>query len=112
MGFFDAFIDRPPIRHITPQEARTLVDEGAHFIDVRETHEYRNGHATGTKNIPLRHLQRRLTRLDPDKNIVCICASGLRSAKAARTAAKQGLTAYNVKGGSRAWRAAGLPWRP
>jgi rhodanese-related sulfurtransferase len=112
MGIFDAFSKRPRIHHVDPKEARTLIKEGAHFIDVREPHEYKNGHATGTKNIPLRQLPRRLNRLDPDQHIVCICASGLRSARAARAAAKHGLTAYNIKGGSRAWRTAGLPWRP
>ena len=111
MGIFDIFSRRPRVHQVSPEQAWTLVDQGAQFIDVRGPREYKDGHAVGTKNIPLDQIPRRLGRLDRNKAVVCICATGIRSSRAARAAAKQGLTAYNVKGGSRRWRAAGLSWR-
>jgi rhodanese-related sulfurtransferase len=53
----------------------------------------------------------RLHRLPNDKTIVTVCASGRRSAAAARTLQRAGYQAENLKGGMRSWSRAGLPLR-
>ena len=62
--------------------------------------------------------------VDPERPVLFLCRSGVRSAAAAETASAAGFTrAYNVRDGFegpldadghrgvRGWRAAGLPWR-
>lgn len=61
-----------------------LKKSGALVLDVRSTREFEHGHAPGSLNIPLKHLQERLTELDRTKPILVCCASGARSAVAAQ----------------------------
>jgi rhodanese-related sulfurtransferase len=111
MGLLDLF-RRGKIKHVAPRDVDALLATGAHFLDVRKSNEYNQGHATGTRNIPLHVLPRRIDRLDRERPIICICASGMRSAHAARLLDKQGFSSvYNVKGGSQRWRREGLPWK-
>ncbi len=63
----------------------------------------------GAKHIPVSILPRQVQRLDPERPVVCICASGARSGAAARHLVKTGYMAYNVRGGVTAWKRAGLP---
>ncbi len=74
------------------------------FIDVRGPGEFRANHIKGFTNIPLNEITNRLTELDTEKEIVVICAAGVRSLKAARTLSKSGFELVtNVKGGFRAY---------
>ena len=61
-----------------------LKREGAQLVDVRSTAEFAGGHAPGTVNIPLQELGERAKELDPNRWVVVACASGTRSAMAAR----------------------------
>ena len=78
-------------------------------IDVREPGEWRRGHIKGSQNIPLTRLVRGVPKLPADKAIVTVCASGHRSAAAARTLTRAGYSVENLEGGIRAWSRAGLP---
>jgi rhodanese-related sulfurtransferase len=71
--------------------------------------EWRRGHIPGSENLPLLHLKSRLSALPREKTIVTVCASGHRSATAARTLQRAGYQAENLKGGIYAWTRAGLP---
>lgn len=57
---------------------------GALVLDVRSAREFAQEHAPGSLNIPLKHLQERLSELDRTKPILVCCASGARSAIAAQ----------------------------
>ena len=61
-----------------------LKREGAQLVDVRSVGEYAGAHVPGTLNIPLQEIDARATELDPSRWVVVACASGTRSAFAAR----------------------------
>jgi rhodanese-related sulfurtransferase len=61
-----------------------LKREGAQLVDVRSVGEYAGGHVPGTLNIPLQEIDARARELDPSRWVVVACASGTRSALAAR----------------------------
>jgi rhodanese-related sulfurtransferase len=95
---------------ITPAEARKRQETGALLIDVRESDEWRAGHAPSARHIPLGQLAGHLARLPKDREILFVCASGGRSGAATSLARRAGLEkALNVRGGMLAWARAGLP---
>jgi rhodanese-related sulfurtransferase len=61
-----------------------LKREGAQLVDVRSPGEFASGHAQGSVNIPLPDIDSRAQELDPSRWVVVACASGTRSAMAAR----------------------------
>jgi rhodanese-related sulfurtransferase len=77
-------------------------------LDVRQKDEFRSGHIAGAKLIPLNELGRRMKELPPEREIVCVCASGNRSSSATRMLTGAGYNAVNMKGGMAAWRRADL----
>jgi rhodanese-related sulfurtransferase len=79
------------------------------LLDVREPDEWEAGHAPGATWIPLGDLERARLEIPFNKTIVCICRSGVRSARAAEALISWGFEASNMTGGMRAWEAAGLP---
>ena len=89
--------------------AERLANRDVAVIDVRQAAEWRRGHIRGSLNLPLTQVASRLHRLPNDKTIVAVCASGHRSALAARTLQRAGYQAQNLKGGIHAWTRAGLP---
>src|ERR1700710_2507056 len=60
------------------------------IVDVRETDEWNAGHLPGAKHVPRGHLESRIEGAAPnrDERVVLYCASGNRSALAARTLAE------------------------
>lgn len=102
----------PKVQRINAPAALQHVASGAQFIDVRNRGEFKTGHAEGAKNIALNMLPNQIKNLDADQPVVCICASGMRSGRAAQLLIKEGFqTVYNVGGGSAAWKGHGLPWK-
>lgn len=93
------------VMNISVQEAKDKFKEtNVQFIDVRTPGEYKSNHRKPFKNIPLSHLASKIGTLDQEKEVVVICQSGMRSAKAAKMLKKQGFEKiYNVKGGMSAW---------
>ena len=100
-----------PFTRITVQEAAEMLRrDDVVVIDVREPHEYQQGHVPGAKLIPVGSLFARKDELPRDKEIIFVCAVGQRSALACEMAAAAGLTRlYNLEGGTEAWIKAGLP---
>lgn len=98
---------------LTPQQAfeHLRQDPQAVLIDVRTTSEFSEGHAEQAQNIPLPLLPLRVQELADASRVFFICQSGGRSGQAAGWASAAGVPqAYNIAGGSLAWRDAGLPW--
>ena len=94
---------------IGPADAQRRIDDGAVLLDVREPAEWRAGHAPKARHIPLGDLDRRRKELPAGREIITVCRSGNRSARAAGILAADGHTVRNLTGGMRAWSAAGLP---
>jgi hydroxyacylglutathione hydrolase len=85
-------------------EVRPLV------LDVRTENEYRDGHIEGSTNIPLNHLEDRVTELPEDEPIVVHCKSGYRSSIAASVLQRHGRKyLMDLVGGFDAWKASQLP---
>ena len=72
---------------------------GARVIDVRTPGEFAAGAYPKARNIPLDALPARLGDLPRDKPIVLYCASGARSASAARILKKAGFADVINAGG-------------
>ena len=89
--------------------AEKLADDSVHVLDVRQPGEWRHGHIRGSQNLPLMQLKHHLATLPQGKTIVTVCASGHRSAAAARTLERAGYQVENLKGGMHAWSRAALP---
>ena len=75
------------IQEIDPSEVKELAHEGVTIIDVRGSEEFATGHLPGAKSVPRGHLESRIEGVVPDRSsqVILYCASGQRSAYAART---------------------------
>ena len=103
---------REPFTRIDVAEAKEMLRrEDVVVIDVREPHEFANGHVPDANLIPVGAIFGRSDELPRDKEIVFVCATGQRSALAAEMAAAAGLNnpLYNLEGGTVAWIEAGEP---
>ncbi|MEX2599122.1 MAG: rhodanese-like domain-containing protein [Dehalococcoidia bacterium] len=102
-----------PYRRISVQEAFDMQKEGAVVVDVRRPDEWVTGHVQGAIHIPVDDfLARAETELPKDKDLLFICAAGVRSALAAEMAAALEFDVahlYNIEEGTPAWLQAKLP---
>ena len=95
-----------PQGDMTVLELKSRIDSGDPpvIIDVREPREFQICRIPGSVLIPLAELPARITELDPQKEIVLHCRSGVRSAQASAFLKHRGFTrARNLKGGVLAW---------
>jgi molybdopterin/thiamine biosynthesis adenylyltransferase/rhodanese-related sulfurtransferase/molybdopterin converting factor small subunit len=93
-------------RDITSVELNERLQRGEPIfvLDVREPQEYQINRIQGSTLIPLGELGQRYAELDPSKEIVTQCKSGMRSAKAADFLRQKGFTRVrNLKGGILDW---------
>ncbi|MZP30167.1 rhodanese-like domain-containing protein [Heliobacterium undosum] len=90
------------------EAVRILADrEQSLLLDVRTAREHGKRRPVGALNIPVQELKQRLAELEPHrkKQIVVICASGMRSRMAVQTLQKQGFAGVkNFRGGMSGWR--------
>ena len=99
VGFW--WLKRP---NVTGEEARKLVGDGARLVDVRSAGEFASGHIDGAVNIPVDQLGSQLGALgSKDAPIVVYCASGTRSAMAARTLKGKGFAGVRNLGAMSNW---------
>ena len=73
------------------------------ILDVREIHEYEDGHIPTAKNFPLSTLGEDFSKLDKDQKYYVICQAGGRSAKAYDFLDAQGFDVINIEGGMNNW---------
>ena len=100
------------IREVDPKEVHEAASNGNGgaplLVDVREQHEYEEGHIPGAVHVPRGHLESRIESKASDKSqpVVLYCASGQRSALAAHTL--QSLLGYedvaSMNGGITLWK--------
>ena len=85
---------RAEIEEVSPARATELLQsaEPPLFVDVREQGEWDEGHIPGAAHVPRGNLESRIDGVESDRSreIVLYCASGSRSAFAAKTLAELG----------------------
>src|SRR5260370_19270785 len=75
------------IDEVDPGAVREQLNNGAVVVDVREPEEWAAGHIPGALHVPKSYLESRVEGAVPDRDghVILYCASGNRSAWAART---------------------------
>ena len=97
---------------LTPAEAHARQQGGALLLDVRGEDERAGGMAAGAVGLAREDIERRIGALAPDRGreILAICASGVRSRLAVATLASLGYAhCASVEGGLARWCSEGLP---
>jgi len=97
------------VTSVSVQDLHTAQQNGDLVVDVRERFEYVGGHVPGAQHIPMATVPLHIDDFPADRPVYVICESGARSWQVAAFLARHGRTAYNVDGGTSAWRASGLP---
>lgn len=80
-------------------------------IDVRPQNEYETGHLPFARSMPLAEVERRLSELPRDKEVVAYCRGPfcLLSDEAVKLLRARGLYAHKISDGVAEWAAAGMP---
>ena len=96
MSFLDFFksVD------INKEVNRCRTTKGAVLLDVRSEDEYRGGHISGSRNIPVEKIDNAVNLLhDKSAPLFVYCQSGVRSSTAVSKLRKMGYTeVYNIGG--------------
>lgn len=93
-------------REISVQDLAAL-GASARVIDVREPHEWAQGHIDHATLVPLATVPGNIELFDGDPTYI-VCRSGNRSGQACEFLGAQGRNVVNVAGGMLAWAAAGF----
>ncbi|MBU6399939.1 MAG: sulfurtransferase [Verrucomicrobia bacterium] len=107
---------RVGIKELSVAEARARLEKNPRTIlmDVREDHEWQNGHAAQAVHLGKGIFERDLEKTfpDPDTEILMYCGGGYRSALTAEAAQKMGYrNVYSILGGYKGMLAAGWPMK-
>jgi rhodanese-related sulfurtransferase len=101
------------ILFVTPTELTIKVNrEDAVLLDIRSADDFKKGHITAARNIPLAQLSKELAKLENDKNkpIIVICQAGMSAQGAAKQLINAGFGQVAVlRGGMSKWLEASLP---
>jgi rhodanese-related sulfurtransferase len=101
------------VKEVGTLNATQLINrQNAVLLDVREAKEYAAGHLPDAMHIPLSELGGRGTELAKltSRPVIAYCERGQRSRAAGSVLAKLGFAeVYQLTGGFRAWKDAGLP---
>ncbi|MDA0987562.1 MAG: rhodanese-like domain-containing protein [Chloroflexi bacterium] len=96
-----------PYLRVSLEEAKDMLDKGtAVVIDVRQPDEWASGHVAGAMHIPVDDVLARIDELPADKDLLFICAMGVRSGLACEMAAAMNLDTarlFNIEAGTPAW---------
>jgi hydroxyacylglutathione hydrolase len=92
-------------------DVRKLVDEGDYdIVDVREDWEWNKGHLPGARHVVLNALLANPAAQNIRDKTIFVCQSGERSSVASEMAVALGTKdVVNFRGGTKAWKDAGLP---
>jgi adenylyltransferase/sulfurtransferase len=98
--------DGEQISDITPRELKEKIDRGddMQLVDVREEWEWQIARIPGARLIPVGTIEDEASTLDPNREVVLFCKSGVRSVHAAEALADAGFSKItNVLGGISRW---------
>lgn len=95
---------------LTAADAKARMAEHPQMVvlDVRQPDEFKGGHISGAKLIPLNDLPRRMAELPKETEILCVCRSGSRSSVAVSMLRRAGYNVMNLRGGMMGWQGAGF----
>jgi molybdopterin/thiamine biosynthesis adenylyltransferase/rhodanese-related sulfurtransferase len=107
---------RAEIRELSPLEADLARERDPRtvLVDVRETSEWEQGHASGAIHVGKSYIEQDIEAAVPDHDapIVLYCAGGIRSLFAGQTLAAMGYTnVASMAGGFQQWKSQGLSWQ-
>lgn len=112
-SFLSLTIDAQSVNNVGAAQFKQLAESGNGIVlDVRTSGEIARGHIKGASFVDYYDpkFKEKVALMQKDKPIYVYCASGGRSAGAARTMASLGFKqVYNLNGGIRAWSYAGYP---
>ncbi len=97
---------------VNTDEAVRLFNQDAKLFDTRTASEFKAGYIGEAENVSAEMIVSKVEKssLAKDSAILLYCATGSRSAAAARNLVKSGYTqVHNLSGGIMAWQNAGLP---
>jgi phage shock protein E len=81
-------------------ELQSKIKSGAKIVDVRTVEEFEEEHYPNAVNIPVNEIQTRISEIgEKNVQVVLYCASGVRSAFAARVLKNLGFTDVVNAGG-------------
>jgi len=98
-----------PYTTVGTDEAKRMIEAGAHVIDVRMPEEWNRGHIAEAELVPITGIYSfgkalKELNLPEDEDVIFVCASGQRSASAAEIAMVAGLKkVYNLANGMNGW---------
>ena len=102
-----------PYRRISVEEALEMQKQGALVVDVRRLDEWESGHPTNAIHVPVDDvLAEAEGKLPQDKELLFICAAGVRSGLACEMVSALGydsIRLYNVEEGVPVWMEHDLP---
>jgi len=99
-----------PFREAHLDEVQKLIEDGYDLVDVRDYWEWNKGHIPGARHVFLDEILKSPQTHQFRDRTVFVCAVGNRSAIAAEMAVALGAKdIVNFRGGTDAWRKAGLP---
>ena len=99
-----------PFKEAKVDEIQRLIDDGYEVVDVREDWEWQKGHIPGARHVVLASLLANPTKHEFRDRSIFVCEVGERSAVASEMAVALGThDVVNFRGGTKAWREAGLP---
>jgi len=103
--------DAATFRELKLDDVRKLMDEGDYdIVDVREDWEWNKGHVPGARHVVLSALLANPTAQKFRDKTIFVCLSGERSSVASEMAIALGVKdVVNFRGGTKAWKDAGLP---
>lgn len=103
---------RQGLQAVDREQLLAKVRDGAvTVLDVRPPEEFRAGHLPGALSIPLKELDRRLSELPHDREIVAYCRGPycVLAVEAVDMLRARGFSAFRLDDGVRDWQARGFP---
>ena len=100
---YEELLNRPQVRSVQPQVAKTMLDNGYRLLDVRFPEEYAENRLHNAKLIPLNELVSRIGELSRKQPYIIYCHSGPRSAIATLILNEHRIEALALEGGIRDW---------
>ncbi len=94
------------VPEMSVQELKGKIENGSNLLilDIRDPWEWEIAHLDKALFIPMNSLVSRLDEIDPSKEIVVHCHTGIRSANVSNYLIKQGYTnVKNSRGATKAW---------
>lgn len=96
---------------LAPVEVKARLDrKTAVLVDIREPEEFARRHVAGALSRPLSTFETAHLRIEPDRQVIFTCKTGMRTGGACdRLAAAVDGPAFVLDGGLDSWATAGLP---